>query len=67
MDIKVRKLDLGFTKTNYPTLFEALGRIEGLTELQKQRVASLCLEIALNADGTTDIFQDDLNYTTEDE
>ena len=65
--IKYKKLDLAFTKKNYPILFDTIqgmfdnGGIEALDEVSlKKHIAGLCLEVALKSDGTPALFEDDL-------
>ena len=64
--IKYKKLSAEYAERNYPKLAEAVDRIKGLTDEQRQLVLGLGLEIALMSDGTVSIFnydiEDDLNF-----
>jgi hypothetical protein len=64
--IKYKKLSADYAERNYPKLSEAVDRIKDLTQEQKELVLGLCIEIALNSDGTAVLFQydieDDLNF-----
>lgn len=64
--IKYKKISVDYAERNYPKLAEAVDRIKGLTDEQRQLVLGLGLEIALISDGTVSIFnydiEDDLNF-----
>lgn len=56
--IKFKKLNGEFVNKNYPILYNTIwnkfNEIE--TEEQREKIAGLCLEVALQADGTINIF-----------
>lgn len=64
--IKFKKLSAEYAESNYPKLSEAVDRIKGLTQEQKELVLGLCMEVALTSDGTAVLFQydmeDDLDF-----
>lgn len=66
MDFKFKKLSVDFAEKNYPTLAEAVDRIKGLDETQKQLMLGLGLEICLQSNGSTEIFLDELDLELDE-
>lgn len=69
--IKFKRLNWEFVQKNYPILYETIeneyGRLSVLSEIDKECIAGLCLEVALQSDGTPSIFSDELDVEPEDE
>lgn len=57
-----KRLSLEFVKKNYPVLFQMIMNnkdFNDLSVIQKEWIAGLCLEIALQSDGTPNVFLDE--------
>lgn len=57
--LKVKKIATVFVKKNYPELYTATEKIEGLSELQKQQVYGLCIDAVEKSDGLITVFEDE--------
>jgi hypothetical protein len=61
---KIKRIDSKFVEKTYPDLFSTLEKIEGLEQLQKQKLYSLCIDIAEKSQGSARIlFNEEVEET----
>lgn len=65
--IKFKRINLAFVEKQYPLLFNSIEAIGGLNDLQKEFIAGLSVQIMMDAGGTPEMFQDELDTLFIDE